>query len=195
MDEQPHGRAPYDPLPTKKCDPGPAFPNSQLSNRKWLKEALPPSHQMGIPQTPGEPCRTCNDEQLEALMTISDQGKCFPSPLGLRSPFTTQTHQWLRVPAKVLLPQKAPTWTMLSSDGPETPLPSPETSGNLLVPATEIPPQKALNLVSTLHSLQSRETLSQVPGPGRTLHHVFQRFPSLTRSTKCRILGKLLQTP
>lgn len=68
-----------------------------------------------------------------------------------------------------------------SSEGPETPLPYPETLGNLLVP-----PQKVFNLVSTLHSLQSRENLSKVPGARSTPHQVVQRFP---------ILGKLLLTP
>lgn len=44
----------------------------------------------------------------------------------------------------------------------------------MLVPATGITPQKALNLVRTLYPLESKETMSQVPGPESTLHRVVQ---------------------
>ena len=127
-------------------------------------------------KSPAEPCRSCKEEQSEALL-ITNQGKYSPFPLGLRPPLLP--HPDILVANDTS--KSSPTWKMLSSSaGPETPLPYPQTPGNLLVPATEIPSQKALKLVSTFHLLKSGKVLPQVPGPGSVFIQVDQRVPSPT---------------
>lgn len=86
IDEQLHDRASCDPLSTEKSDTGPAFADSQSSNRKQLKSALPlPDLKEVSLKTPGEPCRSCKEEQLAVLLTINDQEKVFSFTTGCKT--------------------------------------------------------------------------------------------------------------